>query len=68
MRGSIGERRPADPVQRAFMVAQIATGEREEKLPRNQRKGGPRRAAALTPDERSVIARKAAVARWKKSA
>jgi hypothetical protein len=30
------------------------------------KKGGKARAAALTPEERSKIARKAALARWKK--
>lgn len=30
------------------------------------RKGGKARAESLTPDERSAIARKASIARWKK--
>lgn len=30
------------------------------------RKGGPARAARLTPEQRSAIAKKAAAARWKK--
>lgn len=31
------------------------------------KKGGPARAAKLTPDERSAIARTAALARWRKA-
>ena len=32
------------------------------------RKGGPARAAKLTPEQRQAIAKKAAAARWKKTA
>ena len=54
------------------MVAKIATGEIEDtkeplKMPnraKGGRKGGPARAAALTPERRSEIGRMAAAARW----
>ena len=55
-RGPRGEKRPADVIGAAIMVAKIATGEREEdrgKAPKRAtggRKGGKARAAALTPD------------------
>jgi len=50
----------------------IATGEEQEDVglvpqrARGGRKGGKARAATLTPQERSDIARAAAAARWKK--
>jgi hypothetical protein len=72
-RGPKGEKRPADVIGAAIMVAKIATGEVEEdrgKAPARAnggRKGGPARAATLTPEQRSEIARLAAAARWKKS-
>ena len=53
------------------MVMKIATGELEEELPTEKRKGGlaggPARSESLTPEERSEIARKAARARWEKA-
>ena len=67
-RGPNGERRPADSVSRAVQVARIATGEVEDVLAETDsrsRPGGVARAAKLTPEERSEIARKAAVARWR---
>jgi hypothetical protein len=72
-RGPRGERRPADVIGAAVMVAKIATGEIEEphgKAPKRARgglRGGKARAAKLTPAQRSEIARGAAAARWKKS-
>lgn len=74
-KGPRGERRPADVIGAAIMVAKIATGEIEESPPdqeathrrRGGQKGGPARAAALTPKQRSEIAREAANARWKKT-
>ena len=72
-RGPKGEKRPADAVGAAVMVAKIATGEIEEtraKAPKRARgglKGGKARAAALTPKQRSEIAIAAANARWKKA-
>jgi len=53
------------------MIVGLATGEVEEaKKAKGQVKGGKiggaARAAALTPEQRSEIARAAALARWKK--
>ena len=68
-RGPNGQQRPADAIGTAVKVARIATGETEEDLAETdsrRRPGGQARAAKLTPEERSEIARKAAVARWRK--
>lgn len=64
--------RPRDANQLAHVIAGIATGEvDDENKAKGQVKGGriggKRRAAALTPEQRSEIARAAAQARWKKS-
>ncbi len=75
-RGPRGEKRPADVIGAAVMVAKIATGEIEETTPEQRGnaharkgglKGGRARALKLTDDQRSEIARTAAQARWKKS-
>ena len=66
-RGPNGEKRPADAVGCAVMVAKIATGEIFEALPENREdkvKGGKARATSLTPEQRSELARKAAQVRW----
>lgn len=69
-KGPQGQRRPADAVSAAIMVAKIATGEIQETLlkPNGRVKsgqaGGPARARALSPERRSAIAKKAAAARW----
>lgn len=68
-------KRPRDPNQLAKLIVDIATGETEDntETPLTKRaraggaKGGPARAASLTPQQRSEIAREAASARWKKS-
>ena len=69
-KGPEGQKRPADTMENAVMVARIATGEIEEELPGKQREGGliggPARAEALTEEERTEIARKAAEVRWNK--
>jgi hypothetical protein len=71
-RGPRGEKRPADVIGAAVMVAKIATGEIHEphgtapKRAKGGLKGGKARAAALTPEQRSQIAHAAASARWKK--
>ena len=72
-RGPKGEKRPADAIGNAIMIALIATGEIEEgSAPETSaaaalgRRGGNARAANLTPEQRSEIARTAASARWKK--
>lgn len=72
-KGPRGEKRPADVIGAAVKVMKIATGEIEEtlaKAPKRAKgglKGGEARAAALTPEQRSEIARAAAMARWKKA-
>lgn len=71
-KGPRGERRPADAVGRAMMVAKIATGEIEEDRELSSaaaelgRKGGKKRAENMTPERRKEIARKAAAKRWGK--
>ena len=73
-KGPKGEKRPADAIGAAVMVAKIATGEIEEELTEDGknkaavelgRKGGAARAKKLTKEQRSEIARKAAEKRWK---
>ena len=66
-RGPNGEKRPADAVGCAVMVAKIATGELEEELEAKQPgkvNGGKARAASMTPEERKALAEKAAAVRW----
>ena len=72
-RGPRGEKRPADVIGAAVKVMRIATGEEAEELPPEQpvntaaemgRKGGTARAAAMTPERRAEIAKKAAAKRW----
>lgn len=73
-KGPRGEKRPADAIGRAIMVAKIATGEIDDNATpadkahhsRGGKKGGAARAAALTPEQRSEIAKKAAAKRWAK--
>lgn len=70
--GPKGEKRPADAIGLAVKIARIATGEDEDVLPvksasKGGKIGGKARAKALTPEQRSEIARAAASARWKKS-
>ena len=60
--------------QWAKRMVDIATGQVEgapdtgltKRARAGGRKGGPARSAALTPEQRSEIARAAAAARWKK--
>jgi acyl-CoA reductase-like NAD-dependent aldehyde dehydrogenase len=71
-RGPKGEKRPADVIGNAVHVMRIATGEVEETAPksgrtRSGRAGAKARASALSPKERSEIAKKAAEARWKRN-
>lgn len=69
-------KRPRDPFQLAKQVGDIATGQAtdEPATPRAKAsrlgglKGGVARKRALTPEQRSEIARLAAQARWKKGA
>lgn len=73
-KGPRGEKRPADAIGRAVMVARIATGEVEDEPDLSSaaaelgRKGGKKRAEKMTPERRSEIAKKAAAKRWDKQA
>lgn len=68
-------KRPRDPNQLAKLITDLATGEASKPEPTTfakrastaGTKGGPARAKALTPAQRSEIASIAASARWKKS-
>jgi hypothetical protein len=74
-KGPKGEKRPADVVGAAVMVAQIATGEVDD-TPEDDgknkaaqvlgRMGGKARAEKLTKAQRSQIAKKGAASRWGK--
>lgn len=72
-KGPKGEKRPADVIGAAVMVARIATGEVEDKpvddgkdkaAQELGRKGGKARAETMTPERRAEIARQAAAKRW----
>jgi hypothetical protein len=73
-RGPKGEKRPADAIGNAVMIAKIATGEIEDTTTEDGknaaavalgRKGGTARAEKLTSKRRVEIAKKAARTRWK---
>jgi hypothetical protein len=71
-------RRPRDFSQAAKLVVDIATGQVEDRPPTPEeqgkdpaaaalgRKGGMARAAKMTPERRSEIAREGAKSRWRK--
>ena len=71
-RGPRGEKRPADVIGAAIMVAKIATGEIKDDSESREKsaaatlgsKGGKARAAKLSKKKRQEIAKKAARARW----
>ncbi len=78
-KGPKGEKRPADVIGNAVMVAEIATGEIEEDYgPEGPKpgkdaaaadlgkRGGAARAKKLAPEQRKEIARKGAASRWRK--
>jgi hypothetical protein len=75
-KGPKGEKRPADVIGAAVMVAKIATGEEPEdygsKPEKNQaaaelaRKGGRARAQGLSAKRRIEIAKRAAQKKWQK--
>jgi hypothetical protein len=74
-RGPKGEKRPADAISNAVMIAKIATGEIEDITTEDGknaaavalgRMGGKARAAGMTAKKRSEIAKKAAAKRWEK--
>ena len=74
----MSKKRPTDPNQLAKFIVDSATGDvPEPNLAMRRmmarmlgasggRKGGPARAAALSPSRRAEIAKRAAAARWKK--
>jgi hypothetical protein len=66
-------KRPTDPIQRAILIARIATGEEIDVNPDEGKNkaavelgklGGKARANKLTPKKRKAIAKKAAKKRW----
>jgi hypothetical protein len=71
-------KRPRDTNQLAKLMVDILTGEVEDREPTPEergvdpaasamgKKGGPARAASLTPQRRAEIAKKAAAKRWDK--
>ena len=71
-RGPRGEKRPADVIGNAVKVMRIATGEETEELLDLAKsaaaelgaRGGRARAARMSPEKRTEIARKAAAKRW----
>lgn len=65
-KGPNGQKRPADAIGCAVLVGKIATGEVEENASSGKKgaAGGRARAEALSSEERSKIAAKAAEARW----
>jgi hypothetical protein len=70
LRGPRGEQRPADLIGCAVTVARLSVGDMGEKLTqpsgkvRSGHAGAQARAAALTPEKRWEIAKKAAARRW----
>jgi hypothetical protein len=78
-KGPKSKKRPADANARAVMIAKIATGEIEDKVPTPEsegkdpaavalgRKGGKARAKGMSATRRKEIARKAARTRWKEA-
>ena len=75
-KGPKGQKRPADVIGNAVRVMEIATGQREEECepegPKDKaaaelgRKGGKARAARISAERRTEIAKKAAASRWNK--
>ena len=69
--GPQGQKRPADSIGAAVMVARLAVGEITETLKepsgkvRSGHAGGKARAEKMTAGERSAVAKKAAGVRWK---
>jgi len=77
-KGPKGEKRPADVIGNAIKVARIATGEETDEFegrPEKSaaavelgRRGGRKRAEAMSAERRAEIAKKAAQKRWAKAA
>jgi hypothetical protein len=72
--GPKGEKRPADAIRNAIMIAKIATGEIEDITTEDGknaaavalgRMGGKARAKGMTAKRRTEIAKLAAAKRWK---
>lgn len=67
--------RPRDPIQLGKLIVDIASGQIEDRVGDGKdeaaaemgRKGGAARSAAMTPEQRADIARKAAAKRWGRS-
>jgi len=72
-RGPKGEKRPADVICAAIIVARITTGDIAEKRVSDSsaatldRKGGTARAKVISIEKRAEIAKKAAKSRWNRS-
>ena len=75
-RGPKGEKRPADAIGNAVMIAKIATGEIEDMTTEDGknaaavalgRMGGKARALNMTAAQRKAVAKKAARTRWSKA-
>lgn len=68
-KGPQGQKRPADAIGAAVMVAQIAVGETEDEKVSGRRRSGlagaSARAESLSQKRRTEIARHAAEKRWK---
>jgi hypothetical protein len=70
-RGLQGQRRPADVIDAAVMVMKVATGEISEATKtksgrtRSGTAGARAQSKSLSSEERTMIAKKAAAARWK---
>lgn len=76
-KGLQGQKRPADVIGAAVKVMRIATGQEDDRIPTPEeegknsaavalgKRGGKARASSLPQGQRSEIAKKAAVARWK---
>ena len=72
-KGPRGEKRPADAIGLAVMIGKIATGEigdtpdaAKSAAAQLGSLGGKKRAANMTPERRSEIAKAAAAKRWGK--
>lgn len=70
-KGPQGQKRPADVIGAAIMVAKIATGEVKETIRTKSaaqisgEKGGKARAAKLSAKKRKEIAKRASTSRWR---
>lgn len=73
--GPKGQKRKADVIGNAVLIARIATGEADDAAPDDGKdkaaqalgkKGGAARAKSMTPERRAEIAKKAASTRWAK--